>query len=149
MSVCTFLAADCPLPEKMQPEDGFCLEIDTRKGTKFDGDRDDNYGLYHFQDVRGYTDLQYGVELQWFYYTPGRAKELIRYIADALRHCDRVELWTVWLMDFYEYEERPYYRTRTVSLRDLTCEDIAEVTEADVWRESKLRPVYDCLRIVK
>lgn len=149
MSVCTFLAADCELPEKMRPSSEFRVEIDTKKGTIYDGDRDDNFALYNFGDVGNYSDLQHGVIIEWFYCTPGRAKEIIKYIRFALMKCDRVELWTVWLMDYYEYDERPLYKKREISIKELTAEDIMEIAGANVWGDSNVRPTYYCLTVRK
>ena len=147
MSVCTFLAADCKLPEKPRPETGFDIKFNIDTGTVYDGGRDDDYALYNFTDVGGYSDLQYGVMIEWFYCTPGRARKIIEHIKSALTKCDRVEIWTVWLMDYYEYDERPYYKTRTVSLEDLSVEDIKEIAEVNVWEASKERPTYYCLTV--
>ncbi len=153
MSVCTFLAADCELPEKQRPENGFHIDFDLAAGTIFDGDRDDDYGLYPFRDVGSYSDLRHGVEIEWVNCTPGRAKELIRYIKTALKQCDRVELWKVWLGGCYEYDERPYYRTRDLSVQELTAGDIQELAESNVWekggKKGGKRPVFHCLTVVR
>ena len=147
MSVCTFLAADYELPEKEHPEYETFLEIDTKKGTIYDGDRDDDFALLDFEDVNDYTDLQYGVILEWNYCTIGRAQQVIEYIRTALGDCEVVQLWTVWLMDYYEYDERPRYKTREITLAELRAEDIQEISEVDVWGDDKVRPTYYCLSV--
>ena len=153
MSVCIFLAADCELPEKQRPEGGFCIDFDPAAGTVFDGDRDDDYGLFSFRDVGSYSELRHGAEIEWFYCTPGRAKEIVRYIKAALEQCDRVELWKVWLGGFYEYDERPSYRTRELSVRELTAGDVQELVESSVWekggKKGGKRPVFHCLTVVR
>lgn len=147
MSVCTFIAAGCELPEKEHPEYELFLEIDTKKGTIYDGDRDDDFALMKFEDVNDYTDLQYGVVLEWNYCTVGRARHIIEYIKTALCDCDVVQMWTVWLMDYYEYDERPRYKIREITLAELSVEDIQEISEADVWGDDKIRPTYYCLSV--
>lgn len=153
MSVCTFLAADCELPEKQRPENGFHIDFDPAAGTVFDGDRDDDYALFPFRDVGSYSELRYGAEIEWFYCTPGRAKEIVRYIKAALEQCGRVELWKVWLGGFYEYDERPSYRTRELSLRELTAGDVQELAESSLWekggKKGGKRPVFHCLTVVR
>lgn len=147
MSVCTFLAADCELSEKEYPEYETFLEIDTKKGTIYDGDRDDDFALLKFEDINDYTDLHYGVVLEWNYYTRGRARQIMEYIKAALNDCEVVQLWTVWLMDYCEYDERPRYKKREITLSELSEDAIREITEADVWGDSKDRPTYYCLSI--
>jgi hypothetical protein len=68
-------------------------------------------------------------------------------IKSALAECDRVELWTVWLMDYYEYDERPHYNTRDIALDELNAEDIMDISEVNVWGNSKDRPTYYCLAV--
>lgn len=121
MSVCTFLAADCELPEKMRPSYESRVEIDTKKGTIYDGDRDDDFALLNFDEVENYTELCHGVIIEWNYCTIGRAEQIIKYIEDALTKCDQVQIWTVWLTDYYEYDERPRYKTREISIKELTA----------------------------
>lgn len=70
-------------------------------------------------------------------------------IKKALTKSDSVELGKVWLMDYYEYDERPYYKKKQVAVNDLSVEDIREITEADVWGKGNDRPVYYCLKINK
>lgn len=146
MSLCTFLAAGCELPEKDRPEHS-TLEIDLERNTVFDGNAADNYGLFPFHDFDGHTELPYAVCLEWNYFTPGRAKNLIKYISAALENCARVELWHVWLTGYCEYVERPYRKTKTVSIRDLTVEDIQDICEFNVWANDKNKPTDACLII--
>ncbi len=151
MSVCTFIASDYPLPE-MRPPFEYPLHIDLNLGTVYDGGADDNYHLLPFYDVTVYTDKAYGVWLDWNC-TKGRALQLIEYIRSNLQNADTLELWHVWLMDYCEFEERPFVHRRTVSLEELTVEDIMETDSAEIWdRPDKRypeRPSFYCLTIVK
>lgn len=149
MSVCTFLAANCPLPETA-PGREYPLHIDVDKGTIFDGDADDNYSLVQFDDTGAYTDKKYGVCLEWAYYTEGRARLILAYIKAALQHTDCVEIWRLWLMDYYEYDERPVVRKSTVPIDSLTTEDIRELDEAEIWNNpNRNRPSFYCLEVTR
>ena len=132
MSVCTFFASDYPMPE-VEPCEDYPLYVDIDKKMICDGDADDNFFLHSFESVKDYTDKEYGVSLEWAYYTEGRAKLLLDYIRDVLEHTNSVELWHVWLMDYYEYEERPVIQNRTIAFNDLTVEDIKEIDASKVW----------------
>ena len=70
MSVCTFIASNCPLAE-VAPEKEF-----------------DNYFLLPFNDVSDYTDMKYGVYLEWDY-TDGRAEQIFS-LPSASGHSCRV-----------------------------------------------------------
>ncbi len=131
MSVCTFIASDHPLPA-CSPSRDYPLEINIDNGTVYDGGADDNFFLHSFWDVQRYSHKKHGVWLEWNY-TQGRAGRLIKYIADALRYTDSVELWHVWLTDYYEYEDSPVIHSRTVSIQDLTEKDIKELDSAEIW----------------
>ena len=131
MSVCTFIASDYPLHE-VSPHKDYPLHVDIDKGTIYDGDADDNFFLHSFESVKSYTDKEYGVSLEWAYYTEGRARLILNYIHDILKHTDCVELWRVWLMDYFEFEDRPVIHKRTISFKDLTIDDIKEIDAAEV-----------------
>ena len=100
MRVCTFLAADVPLPPHA-PSQAYSLCIDVEHETVYDG-ADDNFFLYDFADALQYSGKQYGVCLVWEY-TEGRANKMIEYIKTALQQTETVELWHVWLMDSYRH----------------------------------------------
>ena len=147
MSVCTFLAANYPMPEAA-PKNEYPRYIDVDKGTVFDGDADDNFFLHNFEDVKDYTDKEYGVFLEWAYYTEGRARLIMEYIKDILKNTDSIELWHVWLMDYYEYDERPVKKFKTITFDELTVDDIKEMDNADIWNNpDRNRPSYYCLRV--
>ena len=149
MSVCTFIASDSPL-RAVAPLQDYPLDIDLDNGAIYDGDADDNYFLHIFTDVADYTNKKYGVFLEWNY-TEGRAKRIIEYIKDALLDTDSVELWCVWLMNYYEFEDRPVIHRRTISIEELTEKHIKEIDDAQIWNTpDKMypnRPSFYCLKI--
>ena len=151
MSVCTFLAADCPLATAA-PSQNYPLHINLDNGTVEDGGADDNFFLLPFSEVKTYTEKPYAVCLEW-HYTPGRAEQIIRYIQNALQHTDAVELWHVWLMDCWEFEERPVIHRKTVSPDALTPEQIREIDDAEIWntpdKQYPDRPSFYCLTVTK
>lgn len=144
MSVCTLIAADCPLPE-IYPAEDYPLHINLDTGIIDDGGTDDNFSLLKFNDVRYYLDKQYGVYLEWPQYTEGRARNIIQYIRDALEYTDSVELWHVWLSDY----ERPIVTKVEVPINDLKPEDILELDSAPNWPDSfSNRPIWYCIRVL-
>lgn len=149
MSICKFIASDIPL-EEFAPAREYPLRIDIDRGTVDDGGADDNYHLLAFDSVGEYTDREYGVELQW-HYTEGRAKRLIEYIKAALRQTDSIELWSVWLMGYYEYDERPFIHRKTISIEELTPAHIEELDRAEIWNSPDKRfphrPSFYCLTV--
>lgn len=149
MSTCKFIASNMPLTEfKPSQEYPFHINLDT--GTVYDGGADDNYFLFDFKDVDLYTDKEYGVYLEWDY-TDGRAKQIIEYIKNALKETDSIEFWLVWLMDYYEYEERPFIHRKEISINELTVNHIKEIDSAIIWNKpDKMypdRPSFYCLTI--
>lgn len=131
MSVCMFLASDCPL-KQFSPSKEYPLEINIDNGIICDGGADDNFYLNNFEDVQSYTDKKFGVSLEWNY-TDGRAKRLIEYINDSFENTDSIELWKVWLTDYFEYDESPVIQKRTISASDLSVDDIKKINTADIW----------------
>lgn len=151
MSACRFIASDMPLTEFAPPQD-YPLHINVDNGTVYDGGADDNYYLHAFADVEDYTDKKYGVCLEWNY-TDGRAKQVIEYIKTALQKSDIVEFWHVWLMDCYEFEDRPFIHRKTISIGELTAKHILEMDTAAIWntpdKKYPERPSFYCLTITK
>lgn len=151
MSVCKFIASDMPLAE-FRPSQEYPYHVNIDDGTIYDGDADDNYFLFFFKDVDLYTEREYGVYLEWDY-TEGRARQIIEYIKKALEESESVEFWSVWLMDYYEYEDRPYIHRTEISIDELTVEDIKEINDAEIWNKSDKmnpeRPSYYCLTITR
>jgi hypothetical protein len=150
MSVCTFIAANCPMDE-VRPSKEYPLEINIDEGTIYDGDADDNFSLCKFREVSDYTDKKYGVSLEWAYYTESRAKLILKYISDALSRTDTVEVWHVWLpYDYYEYDERPIIKKKTLHIDEISPEDIREIDNAVIWEKpNSIRPIFYCLEIIK
>lgn len=134
MSVCLFLASDVQMPEIIPPQE-YPVHVDIDKGTIFDGGADDNFSLRCFASVADYTEKVYGVCLEWVYYTDGRANKLIDYIKGVLKETDCVEMWCVWLTDYYEYEDRPFIHNKSISIADLTETHIKEMDNAEIWNK--------------
>ena len=59
-------------------------------------------------------------------YTNGRANQIIEYIKTALQKSDVIEFWHVWLMDYYEFEGRPFIHRKAISVYELTTEHIRD-----------------------
>lgn len=133
MSVCTFIASNSPLYE-VTPQKEYPLVINVDEGTIYDGDADDNFFLHTFTDVQSYTDKKYGVYLEW-HYTDGRARKILEYIKNALEYDTTIEIWHVWLTDYYDNDERPVIRKRTVSFSDVTINDVKEIDNAEIRSE--------------
>lgn len=149
MSVCIFLASDCNMPEVAPPKE-YPVHIDVDNGTMYDGDADDNFYLRNFENVADYTEKKYGVCLEWVYYTKGRAEKILNYINDVLKAVDSVEIWLVWLRDYYEFDERPVIKKKTLAFKDLSPEHIKELEMAEIWNnEDKERPTFYCLTVTK
>ena len=134
MSVCTFIASNCPLKE-VAPEKEY-----------------DNYFLLPFNEVSDYTDMRYGVYLEWDY-TDGRAEQILKYIQEDLKEAGSVELWHVWLGDYYEYEDSPVIHKQTISIKDMTIQEIKEIDNADIWntpdKQIPSRPSFYRLNITR
>ena len=131
MSVCKFIAADIPLQE-VTPSKEYVVHIDIDNGIIDDGGADDNFFLFSFPDVQDYTDKEYGVYLEWDY-TDGRAEQILKYMRTALEETEQLEFWHVWLMDYYEYEDSPVIKKRTISISEMTIQDIKELDSAEIW----------------
>ena len=138
MSACIFIASDMPLVE-YKPSQNYPIHINLDNGTIEDGGADDNYFLTFFESVEDYTD--------------GRAKQLIKYIKDGLNETSKIEIWHVWLMDYYELEDRPFVHKKTVHISELTTEHIKEIHNATIWNTpDKMfpkRPSFYCLTIIR
>ena len=151
MSACTFIASDFPLTA-VTPSQDYPLDINIDNGTIYDGGADDNYFLHNFTNVGSYTDKKYGVYLEWNY-TDGRAKQIIEYLKIALQNVPSIELWRVWLMDYYEYEDSPLINRQTIPIEELTIKHIQEIDNAEIWNTPDkmypTRPSFYCLTITR
>ena len=151
MSVCTFIASEHPLTAVAPPQ-AYPLHINLDDGTIYDGRADDNFFLHTFTSVEDYTDKKYGVCLEWND-TDGRAKKVIEYVKNALQDTNTIELWHVWLMDCYEFEDRPVIHRQTISIAELTPAHIKEIDHAQIWNNpDKMypsRPSFYCLVITQ
>lgn len=153
MSVCTLIASDGPLSEAVPPQEyPFEMRIENGMVMVNDGDADDNYFLKNFADVGNYTDRKYGVQLAW-HYTDGRAARIMEYIKIALQAAETVEIWRIWLMDYYEFEDRPFIHRETISVDELTVQHIKEINDAKIWNTpDKMypnRPSFYCLTVTR
>ena len=145
MSVCTFIAANCSLPD-VRPSKEYDVHINIDTGVIDDGGADDHFYLYRFSDVRHYTDKENAVELEWAIYTEGRAKRIIDYIKEALKQTDSVEIWHVWLTDY----DPPKIKRQRVSVDELTPEDIHEIDNAEIWTDKHSdTPTWYCMEIIR
>ena len=145
MSVCTFIAADCPLPD-VRPSKEYGVHINIDTGVIDDGGADDGFYLYRFADVQHYTDKENAVELELHVYTEARAQRIIDYIKDALEQTDTVEIWHVWLTDY----DPPKIKRQRVTIDELTPEDIHEIDEAVIWTDKYSdTPTWYCFEVVK
>ena len=151
MSVCTFIASDFPLTE-FAPSQDYQLDINVDDGTIYDGGADDNYFLNSFANVEDYTDKKYGVSLEW-HYTDGRATQIIEYIKNALQSANSVELWRVWLTDYYGFEDRPFIHRKAITIDELTAKHIKEIDNSEIWNNPDKkypdRPSFYCLAITR
>ena len=151
MSACIFMAADVPLRE-VAPSKNYPIHVDIDRGIIDDGGADDNFFLNTFPDVQDYTDRKYGVSLDWNY-SDGRAEQILNYLKEVLEKAEFVEFWHVWLMSYYEYEESPVLKRRTLSIGEMTIRDIYELDSAEIWnspdKSIPSRPSFYCLKITK
>ena len=151
MSVCNLIASDMPLPE-FSPSQDYPIYINADDGTIYDGGADDNYYLRIFENIKDYTDKNYGVSLEWNY-TDGRAERIIEYMKQALQESDAIEFWHAWLMDYYEFEDRPFIHRKTISIHDLSPAHIKEMDAAVIWNTPDAmypeRPSFYCLTITR
>lgn len=149
MSSCVFIAADVPLAEVRPPQD-YPLHINLDTGIISDGGADDNYSLLPFDEVDLYCNKMYGVYLELPLFTDGRARKIMEYIRVVLQQDDSVEIWNVWLLGYWEYEDRPYILKRTIRMEELTADDIKGIIDAENWgKKDKNRPSFYCLEILR
>ena len=150
MSVCTFLAADIPL-KTVSPLQEYPVNFNIDEGTVYDGDADDNFFLYPFADVTDYSKKSYAVQLEWNYYTEGRAKKIVGYIKEVLLITDELELWHAWMPVYEEYEDSPIIKKKEIAIAELTVELIKEWDELEIWNHPDKnypdRPSFYCLTI--
>lgn len=131
MSACTLIASDFPLTEVL-PVGASPLERNLAHDAMYDGGADGNCFLHFFQDVQ-------------------KAKQVIEYMKNALQNTPSIELWHVWFIDYYEFEDRPVIHRQTVSINELTTKHIKEIDDAEIWNTpDKMypnRPSFYCLEI--
>ena len=47
-----------------------------------------------------------------------------------MQKSDNIEFWNVWLMDYYEFEDRPFIHRKIIPIDELTTEHIKEIDNA-------------------
>lgn len=114
MSVCTFLAANVFLPEVLPK-----------------GDEDDSFFLFPFDEAGLYTNQKCALLLEWNC-TEEQSRQLTQYLREALRSAETVELWHVWLVDGWDYEDRPVFRRAAATIDDLLPEHLRELDDKEV-----------------
>ena len=88
MSVFQFLASNQPLKEVKNLYEGYLNEIEIKNS------------IYHYCEYeKAYSDKTCFSELHWSY-TEARAKQLVEYLKDQLKHLDEIEIWSIWLDDY-------------------------------------------------
>ena len=115
MSCCTFLASNRPLPR-----------VERQSG--------EDVGLFPMQIVPLPCEMMCAAEVE-AEMTEEAAEQLLERIREALGSAETVELWRVWLMDYYEFEDRPYQHTFIRRFCDLTPEEVRAVADAEVWNK--------------
>ena len=149
MSKCVFIASDCPLRE-VRPSQNYPHHFNVNTGVIYDSGADDDYFLLPFNEVDIYCKKKYGMSLELDRYTEGRAKQIIDYIKEALTQTDSVELWNVYLIGYWEFEDRPFIHKRTIRIDELTVADIQEINGAVNWNnKDKNRPSFYCIEITE
>ncbi len=129
MSYFTYIASDYPLPTVERTDREITIEIDTETGEVFDGDFEDDFALYPAEGLSDVcTEKKYAVYLEWSYYTEGRAKNIIEYIKENLKHTDEVELWHIWsgAGDIFNVH------TKNIPMESLSPEMIRELDEREI-----------------
>ena len=127
MRVCVFIAANCPLPE-IKPSRHDPLYINPDNNTVYDDGADDSFPLLPFHSV--YCEKIWGI-FELPLYTDGREKQILAYIKTMFRQTESVELWNVWLLGYWEYDDRPYIHRKTVPIDDLTIADIKKINHTE------------------
>jgi len=109
------------------------IEFNTDTGEVKDGDFEDDFALYPAEGLSDiYTEKKYAVYLEWCRYTEGRAKKIIEYIKENLKHTDEVEIWHIWMGG---YETRNVH-TKQIKVDELTPEMIREIDNREIKIET-------------
>ncbi len=118
----------------------------------FDGDDDDNFGLFPLDFPFEPCDKPYGVIIEWNYFTENRAKRIIEYIKELMTRTTVVEVWHVWSSN----NTTPIIKTTTICLDDLNPEHIRSLESSDHFDQKIISTHYDptaticyCLKVTK
>lgn len=116
MSVCTFFASDLLLPR-----------VDRREGGEFD--------IFPLRLAPAPCERPFAAELEAPELSIESAERILFYIQNLLKSAESVELWRVWLMDYWEFEDRPYLHTSVRPISELTAEELIALNDAEVWNK--------------
>ena len=152
MSCLVCLASDAPLPALPAPRSPseICITIDTENGTVTAPPEDfwEILPLKNLPLIR--SEKRYYAAVEWPRSAPGNAGMLIDYLRCHLAQTDEVELWNLWDGDGAELIR---IRRSSVSLKDLTAEQIFALCSADVVHPIRLGPaeafIQYCLVITR
>lgn len=106
MSVFQFLASNKPLKEVKNLYEGYLNEIEIKNS---------NYDYCGYE--KEYSDKKCFSEIRWGY-TEARAKQLVEYLKDQLKHLDEIEIWSIWLDDDESAS------IRSVPIAELSIQDL-------------------------
>ena len=85
--------------------------------------------------------------------TDEEANRLLKYIKEGLKKDKSIELWHVWLGDYYEYEDSPVIHKKVRSIKELTVQDIQELASTEIFNHPDKyipsRPSFYCLKITR
>lgn len=69
-----------------------------------------------------YSEKKYFASLEWTY-SESRAEKLIEYIQNHLKFAEEIELWEIWIGDWFD-EPKPALKVLRISADDLAVSDI-------------------------
>lgn len=82
-----------------------------------------------------------------------RQKKIMEYIKTALQHTNSIELWHVWLMDYYEFEDRPFLHQSVLPFSQLSPAHLQALEDSEIWntpdKQYPNRPSFYCLTITR
>lgn len=151
MSYGFFIAADMPLEEVENPyHKWLSLNQAHEIGAVIDPDAADNFSLRDMSDVRCYSELSYGVYVDWDGSLESISQGLIEYIRKLLLETSCVEIWHVWWGDCADKVQ-----SKTLSIQELMPCHIVELKESPIF-DPKFKKTYDgddfltfyCLKII-
>lgn len=127
-----------------------CTGLPFENGKIFNPEAADNFSLRDMSAVRCYSDLSYGVYVDWDSSLESISEGLIEYIRKLLLETSCVEIWHVWWGDCSDKVE-----SKTLSIQELKPCHIVELKESPIF-DPKFKTTYDgdyfltfyCLKII-